>query len=59
MHKHRIIQPFINSFVLVGGLDVARLGYDIVPEKLLLFQQEACELWHALDTLKSNPSKRA
>jgi hypothetical protein len=52
MHKHPITRPMNDSFQLVGGLDVASLEYDIVPEKLLFFRQEACELWDVLDALQ-------
>jgi hypothetical protein len=54
-HRHPKARPIDNSFIFVGGLDIAGLEYnDNVPEKLFFFRQDAGELWDALDAFQSS-----
>ncbi len=42
-------RPLNDSYVSVGGFDIARLEYDEYSEKLLYFREEAGKLWDKSD----------
>jgi hypothetical protein len=57
-HRHPKTRPSDNSFVLVGGLDIAALEYnDNITEKLFFFRQGAGELWDVLDVFQSSGNR--
>ena len=53
-----ISRPCNNSIFLLGGLDLAGLESERVPEKWLLFRQEAADLWDALDKFESETDSK-
>ena len=47
-----LARPRNNSVFLLGGLDIAGLESNEVPERLLFFREEAAGLWDDLDLFK-------